>query len=63
MKLGPIGAPDIYVLRSGTLYGIEVKDDKNPQSRQQIIFQSEFERAGGTYLLARCLDDVIEVLS
>jgi hypothetical protein len=62
MKLGPTGAPDIYVLREGTLYGLEIKNAKNEQSRAQAEFEHEFVRQGGRYFVCRSLQDAIDAL-
>ena len=53
-----LGMPDVFVLKEGKLYGIEVKDVKGRQNENQIQFQSDFEKNGGVYVLARSLDDV-----
>lgn len=58
IRFGVKGSPDIYVLRHGKLIGIEVKTKNNYQSQEQIVFQTEFEKAGGKYLVAWTLRDV-----
>lgn len=57
-KFGLPGSPDIFAVHKGTCYGIEVKAAEGLQSRQQIVFQKEFEDAGGVYVLARSIEDV-----
>jgi len=46
----------------GKSYGIEVKKPKEKQSDEQKEWQAKFENAGGIYILARSLDDVMEIL-
>lgn len=60
MRFGVKGSPDIYVLQLGQLMGIEVKAGKNFQSQAQREFEVAFARAGGIYLVAWCLEDVIK---
>lgn len=60
MKLGIAGSPDLYVLRHGKLWGIEVKSAKTCQSRIQSEFQRTLEINGGRYCLARSVQDVID---
>ena len=54
------GISDIIAIKEGIFYGIEVKDIKGKQNENQIEFQRLLEKAGGIYILARSLDDVIE---
>ncbi len=62
IALGLVGSPDIYVLRSGILYGIEVKSEPNVQGPKQIEFEAKLKSAGGRYILAYSLEDVLEGL-
>ena len=71
IKLGTTGSPDIFVLQYSThncyhneisIIGIEIKTKTGKQSLEQIVWQEEFEKVGGRYILARSLDDVIENL-
>ena len=60
IRFGKRGSPDIYVLREGKLFGIEVKaHSKGFQSQVQHEFEVEFTKAGGKYLLCFSLEDVI----
>lgn len=59
VRFGRAGQPDIFVVRNGLLIGIEVKGVKGVQSTKQLEFQTELIRAGGQYILARNLEDVI----
>lgn len=58
-RFGTPGSPDIFALEDGKLYGIEVKDTKGRLNDNQKLFETTFERAGGTYIIARSLDDVM----
>jgi hypothetical protein len=63
MKFGAPGSPDIICVVKGRYIGIEVKSDIGVQSDSQKDFQERLEKAGGLYILARSLDDVITGLS
>jgi hypothetical protein len=65
VRFGKPGAPDIFAMRptcdpayGAEMYGIEVKGEDGEQSEDQKKFQEDFTRAGGEYILARCLEDV-----
>ena len=58
MRFGSVGSPDIFVLKGGTCYGIEVKGPKGTQSDVQKEFQVRFEAAGGVYVLAKGIEEV-----
>ena len=62
VRFGRKGIPDIFVIRSGVCWGIEVKLPGKDQSREQYEFQVEFERSGGRYILAFSLDDAIRAM-
>jgi hypothetical protein len=53
------GTSDLFVLKSSHLYAIEAKSAKGKQSPEQVEFQKRVEANGGTYVLARCVQDVI----
>jgi len=61
-RMGITGAPDIIAVYKGVYIGIEVKDIKGKQSEGQKDFQERLENAGGIYILAKSLDDVINKL-
>ncbi len=52
------GASDLVALKNGRTVWIEVETGTGRQSTAQKQFQQDIERAGGTYLLARGLDDI-----
>lgn len=52
------GIPDITVVKDGRYIGIEAKAGSGRLSADQIQFKNDVERAGGTYLLARSIDDL-----
>lgn len=58
IRFGCPGSPDIYVLKD-RLFGIELKAPYGEQSRSQIEFECGFRKAGGQYILARSIEDVI----
>jgi len=53
------GAPDLLVMYHTTAVAIEVKRAGSRQSPAQRDFQAAWETAGGWYLLASSLDDVM----
>lgn len=64
IRYGTVGSPDIICVIKGLFVGIEVKgQSKNgqwgKQSDGQIEFQKNLEKAGGKYILAKSLTDVI----
>ncbi|MEK6880386.1 MAG: VRR-NUC domain-containing protein [Nanoarchaeota archaeon] len=54
------GLPDIFALRAGIIYAIEVKTKKGNLSEYQQEFLKEIELNGGISIVARKLEDVIE---
>jgi penicillin-binding protein-related factor A (putative recombinase) len=53
------GDPDIYCIYRGHFIGIEVKKPGEKQSADQIKAMEEIRAAGGTYILAESVDDVV----
>jgi hypothetical protein len=62
VRFGTTGSPDIIVVQNGIYVGIEVKNATSVQNEAQVDFQQALEKAGGRYILARSLDDVIQNL-
>ena len=60
-KYGLVGLPDILLLSEGNLIGIEVKSEKGKQSAAQKEIEKMFLENGAAYVLARTVDDVMEV--
>lgn len=60
-RMGATGAPDIVCVIAGQYVGIEVKAPKGKQSDHQKEFQKKLEAAGGKYVLAYSLEDVLGV--
>lgn len=54
------GIPDIVCVKDGRYVGIEVKTDKGALSEHQHEFGRSLMLAGGDYLIARSVDDVIK---
>jgi Holliday junction resolvase len=61
-QFGAVGSPDIVAVMNGRYVGIEVKGTSGKQSDHQKEFQQKLEAAGGKYILARSLDDVIRAM-
>ena len=55
------GKPDLDATKNGITYHIEVKTPNGKQSEKQKQFQADLESAGGRYILARCVEDVMEL--
>jgi len=53
------GAPDIIVVKDGKYIGIEVKTDSGKLSEHQLTFGRELMAAGGEFVVARSIDDVV----
>ena len=62
IRFGTPGAPDIVCVMQGRYIGIEVKDIKGRLSDNQKRFQESLEAAGGIYLIARDVDEVIKYI-
>lgn len=56
------GIPDFMVLNGGVLYGIEVKAPKGYLSIHQQAFRSYMTTAGGVFIEARKLEDVMDLI-
>jgi hypothetical protein len=59
VRFGTAGSPDIVCVIAGQYVGIEVKNNKGRLSPLQESFAAGLQAAGGKYLVARCLEDVI----
>lgn len=55
------GIADLYALKDGRHVWIEVKTAKGKQSKDQATFQRLVEIHGGRYLLARSVEDVMNL--
>lgn len=53
------GGADLLVVYRGNAFAIEVKRPDGRQSPEQRAFQAAWEEAGGWYILASSLDDVV----
>ena len=52
------GFPDLTALKDDKTLYVEIKTATGKQSPWQVEFQRECEAHGGTYILARSVDDV-----
>lgn len=62
VRFGVVGSPDIFALHGGRIYGIEVKAPKGKVSEAQQKFGEKIESAGGTYIVARSVDEVMKLM-
>ena len=51
----------LVAIKGGRVVHIEVKKPRGKQSEKQERFQAELEGAGGEYLLARSVEDVMHL--
>ena len=51
------GVPDLVILHSGRIMGLEVKSPGGTLSREQKEFRVEWERAGGIYAVVRSVEE------
>ena len=57
------GIPDRIAVKNGQVLFIEVKKPMGSKhSDFQIKFQENIEKAGGIYILVKCLDDLIKAI-
>jgi hypothetical protein len=62
VRYGVKGAPDIFVVHKSQIIGIEVKIPGKQATDDQIQFGSALYGAGGFYIVAHSLDDVLNFL-
>jgi len=62
IKFGFTGSPDIFAVQDGKFIGIETKTSAGKQRQTQKKFQTTFEKSGGTYIVARGVEDVKKIL-
>jgi len=64
LYFGYKGSADITgILKNGKRLEIEVKDEKGKQSKDQKEFERMIKKNKGVYILARGLDDIIDILA
>lgn len=61
-RFGALGSPDIIAVIDGIYVGIEVKAPNGKQSDHQKEFELKLQSAGGEYILAYSLDDVLQAI-
>jgi len=62
VRYGVKGAPDIIAVSKGRYIGIEVKRAGKGLSDNQVEFRDALLEAGGTYIVACCLQDVLSAI-
>jgi len=63
ISFGLKGSADISgILADGRRIEIEVKTSNTKQSAAQVSFQRMIQKMGGVYVVARSVDDVLDVL-
>lgn len=61
VRFGAVGSPDVFAMQGGILYGIEVKTPKGVLSPYQKHWGELLEKAGGKYVVARSVDEVMAI--
>lgn len=61
-RFGEVGSPDIICVVKGRYIGIECKSSTGKLNENQEDFKERLEDAGGLYITARSLDDVVKIL-
>lgn len=56
------GICDIIAVKNGVTLFIEVKTPKGKLSAHQKLFKENIERAGGVFVVARSVDDIISAI-
>lgn len=56
------GTADIHACIKGRHYSIEVKTGKDTMSDEQIETRNDVIKSGGVYIMAKCLDDVVNII-
>ena len=62
VRFGTPGSPDIFAVKDGMIYGIEIKGPAGRMRPEQVTFGKNLVEAGGTYLVAKSLDDILAIL-
>lgn len=62
VRYGLKGSADILACIKGRMVAIEVKVGRDQQRTEQQNFAAAIRRAGGVYILARSVDDVVNTL-
>jgi len=57
-RFGKVGSSDIFCLKDGKLYAIELKSGKGKLTTAQLEFLAQVEKNGGVAIVARKLEDV-----
>jgi Holliday junction resolvase len=61
-SLGSVkGIADLYALKDGVHYWIEVKMPRGKLSEHQEKFNTDIRLHGGHYIVARCIEDLKEL--
>lgn len=55
------GIADLYAIKNGRGHWIEVKTEKGRLSENQKAFKTDIETHGGSFLIARSIDDVLNL--
>lgn len=63
VRFGLSGSSDIIAVIKGRFVGIEVKVGRDRQRQNQANFAAAVQKAGGLYILARSVDDVMNALA
>lgn len=62
ISFGTVGSPDIFALKGGVLYGLEVKSATGKPTEEQIGFGELMKDNGAIYKVVRSVKEVTEIL-
>lgn len=62
VRYGLPGSSDVLACIKGRFVGIEAKVGRDKQRQNQCAFAAAVRQAGGVYILARSVDDVVNTL-
>jgi Holliday junction resolvase len=58
-----VGLADLQAIKDGQVLMIEVKTRRGRQSQDQLEFEREWTEHGGTYIVARSVEDVQQAIA
>ena len=63
IKMGVAGLPDVFALKGGVLYGIEVKRPKGKPTDLQLMQIQALNKHGAKAFIAHSVDEVVEKIN
>ena len=63
IRFGKVGSGDIFALKNGVFYSVEVKSPKGSPTLKQLEWIDEVNRNGGKAFIIKSLSDLVENLN